>query len=72
LDNEDEDDNNPTLDAATAELLKLAGDIDLEEQIIVSAAAEDVADDDDEGWVDEHDKMTEDQLQKLVASMQPV
>ena len=46
-DGKDEDD--PTLDAATAELLKLAADIDLEEQITVSAGDDEAADNDDEG-----------------------
>ena len=69
LDNEDEDD--PTQDAATAELLKLAGDIDLEEQII-AASDDDEAEDNDKGWVDEHDDMTRDELKELAASVQPV
>ncbi|KAF8219771.1 hypothetical protein L208DRAFT_1337857 [Tricholoma matsutake] len=69
-DNEDEDD--PTLDVAMAELLKLAVDIDLEEQITVSAGDDEVGDDDDEGRVDEHEEMTEDELKELAASMQPV
>jgi hypothetical protein len=55
-DNEDEDD--PMLDAAMAELLKLTSDINLEEQIIVSAGDDEVAEDDDERWVDEHEKMS--------------
>ena len=67
-----EDEDNPTLDAATAELLKLAADIDLEEQITVSAGDDEAADDDDEGWVDEHEDMTEDELKDLAASVQPV
>ena len=62
---DDEDVDDPTLDVVTAELLKLAGDIDLEEQITASS-------DDDEGWIDEHKDMTEDELKELAASMQPV
>jgi hypothetical protein len=69
-DNKDEDDL--TLDAATAELLKLAADIDLEEQITVSTGDDEVADNDDEGSVDKHEDMTEDELKELAASMQPV
>jgi hypothetical protein len=71
---DDADEDDPTLDAATKELLKLAGDIDLEEWITVSASGDDseAADDDEEGWVDEHEDMTEDDLKELVASMQPV
>jgi hypothetical protein len=70
FDNKDEDD--PMLDVAAAELLKLAGDIDLEEQITVSAGDDEVAEDDNEEWVDEHENMTEDELKELAASMQPV
>jgi hypothetical protein len=61
------------LDVATRELLKLAGDIDLEERITVSAGDDDeVADDEEEGWVDEHEDMTEEDLKELAASVQPV
>jgi len=67
------DKGDPTLDAAMRELLKLAGDIDLEEQITVSAGDDNkVADDDEEGWVDEHEDMTEEDLKELAASVQPV
>jgi hypothetical protein len=68
----DDDEDNPTLDAATAELLKLAGDIELEEQITAGARDDEAADDDEEGWVDEHEDMTEDELKELAASVQPV
>jgi hypothetical protein len=70
LDNEDE--NDPILEAATAELLKLAGDIDLEEQIIAATVDDEEAEDNDEGWVDEHEGMTRDELKELAASVQPV
>jgi hypothetical protein len=66
------DDDDPILDAATTELLKLAGDIDIEEQITVSAGEDEVADDDVEGWVDEREDMTEDELKELADSVQPV
>jgi len=67
------DEDDPMLDAATRELLKLAGDIDLEERITASASDdEEAADDDEEGWVDELEDMTEDDLKELAASMQPV
>jgi hypothetical protein len=69
-DEEDEDD--PMLDVATMELLKLADDIDLEEQITASTSDDEAADDDDEGWIDEHDDMTEGELKELSASVQPV
>ena len=55
-----------------AELLKFAGDIDLEEQITASSDDDEAADNDDEGWIDEHKDMTEDELKELAASMQPV
>ena len=62
------------LDAAMIELLKLAGDIDLEEEIMASTGDEDnsVEDDEDEGWIDKHDEMTEAKLSELVISVQPV
>lgn len=69
-DGADEDDH--TLDAATRELLKLAGDIDLEERITVSDGDDEVADEEEEGWVDEHEDMTEEDLKELSASVQPV
>ena len=69
---DDEDVDDPTLDVAMAELLKFAGDIDLEEQITASSDDDEAADNDDEGWIDEHKDMTEDELKELAASMQPV
>jgi hypothetical protein len=68
------DEDDPMLDAATKELLKLASDIDLEEEITASAGDGDdsVEDDDEEGWIDEHDEMTEAELNELVISVQPV
>ena len=73
-DDSDADEDDPMLDAATMELLKLSGDIDLEERIIMSASDDDseAVDDEEEGWVDKHNNMTEDDLKELVASMQPV
>ena len=71
---DDRDEDDPMLDAATMELLKLTGDINLEEEIMVSAGDGDdsVEDDDDEGWIDEHDEMTEAELNELVINVQPV
>jgi len=69
---DDRDEDDPMLDEATIELLKLAGDIDLEEQITASASDDEAADDEEEGWVDEHEDMTEDELKELAASVQPV
>ena len=70
----DDDNDEATLDEATKELLKLAGDIDLEEEITARAGNEgDATDDDDvEGWIDEHEGMTEDELIELAESIQPV
>ena len=55
-DNRDED--NPMLDVATVELLKLTGDIDLEGKITESASDDEATDDKEEEWVDEHKDMT--------------
>ena len=52
--------------------MKLAGDIDLEERITVSDGDDEVADEEEEGWVDEHEDMTEEDLKELSASVQPV
>ena len=62
------------LDVAMMELLKLAGNIDLEEEIMVSAGNGDdsVEDDEEEGWIDEHDEMMEAKLSELAISVQPV
>jgi hypothetical protein len=59
---------------ATKELLKLAGEIDREEEITMSAGNEGDAtdDDDDEGLVDEHEEMSEVELLELAESVQPV
>src|SRR6266567_2635799 len=70
LDGNDEDD----MDEATKELLKLAGDIELEEEITASASDDGDATDDDDapGWVDEREEMTEDELIELAESIRPV
>ena len=59
------------MDEATKELLKLSDDIDLEEELMVSAGDEDdtMDDNNNEGWVDEHEEMTEGQLFKLAESV---
>jgi hypothetical protein len=61
-------------DEGADELLKLAGDIDLEEEITASAGDEgDAAEDDNtERWVDELEAMTEEELHDLSESVQPV
>lgn len=69
-----EEDGDEDDDEATKELLNLAGDIDLEEEITMSASDEEDAaeDDDEEGWVDEHEEMTAEELLELAESVQPV
>ncbi len=64
-----DDDNDDSLDQAMRELLSLTGDIDLEEQIMADG---DKADDDNDGWIDEHEEMTEDELKELADSVGPV
>jgi hypothetical protein len=65
------DEDNSMLNAARVELLKLAGDIELEEEIMASAGDgnDSVEDDDEEGWIDEHDEMTEAELNELAISV---
>jgi hypothetical protein len=63
-----------SLDEASKELLKLAIEIDREEEMSACRGDEGDAteDDDDEGWVDEHEEMTEEELLELGKSVQPV
>ena len=70
----DGEEDDESMDEATKEFLKLAGEIDLEEEITVSTSDEGdpMEDDNEEGWVDEHEEMTEEELLKLVKSIQPV
>jgi hypothetical protein len=73
----DDESDDESMDEATKELVKLVGDIDLEEEITVSAGPagneDDAAEDDnDEGWVNEHNEMTEEELRELVESVRPV
>jgi hypothetical protein len=55
------------LDHATAKLLRLAGDIDLEEEIM--ADGDDGEDDNVDGWIDECEEMTEEELRELAESV---
>ena len=66
--------DNDGMDEATNELLKLADDIDLEEELTVSTGDKDdtIDDDNNEGWIDEHEEMTEQQLFELEESVQLV
>jgi hypothetical protein len=70
----DSEGDDESMDEAMRELLKLAGDINLEEEITASAGNEEDATEDDSegGWVDEHEEMTEDELLELAESVQPV
>ena len=64
----DEETDDPW-DQATEELLRLAGDVDIEGNLM---ANEEEDDDNDEGWIDEREEMTEDELKDLSASVAPV
>ena len=66
-----DNDGNDSLDQATEELLRLASDIDLEEELTANDD-DDEEDDNDEGWIDEHEEMTEDELRELAESVGPV
>jgi len=61
-------------DEGTEELLKLAGEIDVEEEITAGAGdvGDAIEDDNNEGWVDELVTMTEEELDDLSESVQPV
>jgi hypothetical protein len=67
-------DSEEDMGEAKKELLKLAGEIDREEEITANTGDEVDAteDDNDEGWVDEHEEMTEEELLELAESVQPV
>jgi hypothetical protein len=62
------------LDEATAELLKLAGDIETEDEIALTNGedGEEGEDDNVEGWVDERETMDLEELEELEACVQPV
>ena len=68
------DDNDESIDEGTKELLKLAGDIDHEEEETVGANDEEdaIEDDNNEGWVDKHEAMTKEELTDLSKNVQPV
>ena len=70
----DGEEDDESMDEATKELLKLACEIDLEEEITARAGDEGDAteDDNDEGWVDEREEMTEEELLELAESVRPV
>jgi hypothetical protein len=68
-DDEIDKDIDKGLDQAVEELLKLAGDIDLEGDLMGDGEGED---DNEEGWIDEHEEMAEDELKELSESVAPV
>ena len=67
---DDEDEEND----AEKEILKLADEIEQEEAMAgVNGDEEDATEDDnDEGWVDEREEMTEGELRRLTRSVKPV
>jgi TATA-binding protein-associated factor Taf7 len=74
-DGDDGDEGDETAqDQETEELLRLAGEIDLEEEITAGAGSETDATGDDnvKGWVDEHEEMTREELNELEESLKPV
>jgi len=59
----------------TKELLSLAGDIDIEEDVLAGVDEEDGVDgesDNTEGWIDEREMMSEEELDELNDSIAPV
>jgi hypothetical protein len=70
-DNEEDEED---ITEATKELLKLAEEIEREEELTGASGDEEdaVEDDNYEGWVDEREEMTEGELRRLTKSVQPV
>ena len=54
------------MDQAAEELLKLAGDVDIEGDLMLNDEEDD---DSNEGWIDKCGEMTEDELRELSASI---
>jgi len=59
------------LDDAAEELLNLAGDIELEEELY-AAEDEDGEDDNNEGWIDEREEMMATELKELDSLVRPI
>jgi hypothetical protein len=59
-------------DEATKELLTLAGNIEFEEEELARSEGEEAEDDNVEGWIDERTLMTEDELEELEESVEPL
>ena len=68
--NSDNEESDKTMDWAAEELLKLAGNVDNEGNLMLNDDEEE--DDSNEGWIDECGEMTEDELRELSASVAPV
>ena len=68
-DDGDDQENDETINQAADELLKLAGDVDIEGELMASDEEED---DNNEGWIDKREEMTQDELRALSASVAPV
>ena len=68
-DNNDDDGNAEMINQAVEELLKLAGDVNNEGELM---ASDEEDDDNDKGWIDECEEMTENELRELSASIAPV
>ena len=67
-------DGDEIMGEATKEFLKLAAEIEMEEEMTASRGdeADATEDDNDEGWIDEQEEMTEAELLKLAESVKPV
>ena len=63
-----------TLDEAADELWNLAGDIELEEELLAADGeeGEEGEDDNTEGWIDEREEMTAAELEALDACVHPI
>ena len=68
-DNDNDDGNTKMINQAVKELLKLAGNVDNEGELMASVEEDD---DNDEGWINEHEEMIENELRELSASIAPV
>ena len=66
--------NGKDLKEATKELLSLADNIEVEEEVLSRDGEDGEAGEDDniEGWVDEHTLMDEEELEELEESVEPV
>ena len=68
-DDEVDHEDDGRLDEATEELLKLAGDVEIEGNLMAHSEEDN---DNVEGWIDEQEEMTKDELNELSTSVAPV